>query len=193
MGVSMEDLLSRFGGLRLSGRNTQEYCALAGTAGAGSLALLGGLSLLDLQLSLLVVMRQLAQCLLLAIGGLTCLQGERSSRAQLMDSFHAIVQEYFGFAMLPLGRAAAYALAALYCIGCRAAAVVEEESVVFRVVWYVCCMVASVGSAASVFGWRAARQHNQLLGVEEDIVDDAYHRSYQTAEPFDSYQPPGAS
>eukprot|EP00401_Gymnodinium_catenatum_P055163 CAMPEP_0117502586 /NCGR_PEP_ID=MMETSP0784-20121206/23888_1 /TAXON_ID=39447 /ORGANISM="" /LENGTH=202 /DNA_ID=CAMNT_0005297871 /DNA_START=18 /DNA_END=626 /DNA_ORIENTATION=+ len=168
-----------------------QYVRLAGLLGACSLSVLGGLSLLDSELSLAGVMRGLAQSAALLILGLACVQGERSSWSQLLDSRHALVQEYLGFAMVPLGRAMAYFLAALHCLGVRGQ-VVQAESWFFRTLWYSCCLLALAAAGASAWAWNNPPQLQQ----EESILErngeaEAQPEFYQCLqqEP-ERYQPP---
>merc|ERR1712113_464776 len=102
----------------------EAYSAVAGLGSCVAMALCAVMSLLDFELS---------QSVVLLLGGLLCLEGEWSSQQQFMHSYSAFVQDYFGFAMVPLGRAVAYALAALHCMGVRAT---TDHAVLYRSVWY---------------------------------------------------------
>merc|ERR1712003_591358 len=103
------------------------------------------------------------------------------ARQQFMHSYSAFVQDYFGFAMVPLGRAVAYALAALHCMGARAT---TDHAALYRFVWYSGCLLMIGGVVASVFAWRKQRRSVPLLDAEG--VDSRTHQQYAC----EYYEPP---
>mmetsp|Transcript_79162 Transcript_79162/g.153003 ORF Transcript_79162/g.153003 Transcript_79162/m.153003 type:complete len:193 (+) Transcript_79162:29-607(+) len=144
------------------GWSIDEYLAFASTAGACSMVALGALSVFDMALSM-AFLTGLVQCVVLLLGGLVCLEGERSGKAELLQWRHEFVREYFGFAMAPLGRGAVYSLAVLQCIGIRA--LEPGQSALFSTFWYVCCMVMITSVAAILWAWRHPQHSASLLDV----------------------------
>mmetsp|Transcript_58072 Transcript_58072/g.101657 ORF Transcript_58072/g.101657 Transcript_58072/m.101657 type:complete len:192 (-) Transcript_58072:97-672(-) len=168
----------------LENGNSGDYHALAGMGGACAMVVLGALSVFDLELST-CFWSEIAQVIVLTLGGLICLQGERNNQTQMLSQYASAVQDFFGFAMTALGRAAAYFLAALHCIGVRAMSLQEnhEKHVhnwLFVAVWYLCCLALLAAGSTSVMNWRIGQKPGAFINTEGNGPDaDAYYSSYE--------------
>eukprot|EP00933_Yihiella_yeosuensis_P067538 TRINITY_DN72420_c0_g1_i1.p1 TRINITY_DN72420_c0_g1~~TRINITY_DN72420_c0_g1_i1.p1 ORF type:complete len:170 (+),score=23.08 TRINITY_DN72420_c0_g1_i1:61-570(+) len=161
----------------------EEILALASASGACSIAVTALLSLLDLPFAA-SFLRSGAEVAILLLSGLVCLQGE----TRLFYTYHEVVLDNFGFALKTLGRGATYLLAGLYCTGSRiattaaaeadAAAAVsdagEGATALFSLLWYACCLLMFVASAASVWTWHGERRAAIFGSMGGSDVDAFY-------------------
>mmetsp|Transcript_3979 Transcript_3979/g.11090 ORF Transcript_3979/g.11090 Transcript_3979/m.11090 type:complete len:158 (-) Transcript_3979:243-716(-) len=144
------------------------------TAAGGSFALLfvGLLSIFDIEPSV-SILHGLTQSGLLVFGGFLCLQGE----TRLFYGVHETVQENFGFALKPSGRAVAYVISGLYCLGARAVILHEggSYSTTVGLLWRLCCFLMLASGVASAWQWHSQRRLAVLSANASDV--DAYYIS----------------
>mmetsp|Transcript_2616 Transcript_2616/g.3247 ORF Transcript_2616/g.3247 Transcript_2616/m.3247 type:complete len:188 (-) Transcript_2616:121-684(-) len=185
MDLSKDSIVSACTGLL--GRSTQEYLAFGGAAGACSMVALSVLSLLDMELSTLML--GVTQSAVLLLGGFACLEGEQSLKNQLLHWRQQAVQDYFGFAMTPLGRGTAYLLAAVHCTGVRILS--PARTMAFGALWYCCCLCTLAACAVAVWTWRHPPQEARLLDADgSPDATDGPQWGYERVATYESYQPP---